>query len=265
MNTRLLSDIPMIDAGYFEGMIADMPLRMAEPAHMKEFRKRLAPVATVEDGIATIPIEGPLAYAPDVLEMVFLGVEDSRGVLSAIESAKQNPAARGILLNIHSPGGMMMGGFEIADAIAGAGKPVVAWSGGLVASLAYLFASQADALVTTRSAQVGSIGTIVSFKDFSAMFEKIGVRVEVMTNKEATLKGAGIQGTTLTEEQRGHIQGQLDKSFALFKAQVLSKRPGVKLEAMKGQMMFGSEAKEAGLVDAIGDMSFARSMLRRMI
>ena len=265
MLQRLLTDVPLIEHGALTALTQGLDVSMAEHQFMRDMRERLKPKMTMAEGIATIPIEGPMAYAPDPFEMLYLGVEDSRNVQDMITAAANDPAVHGILLSINSPGGMVVGGFEIADTIRGAKKPTVAWAGGWMTSLAYLFGSQADKIVTTRTAQVGSVGTIISFNDYSKMFANAGVKVEVFTNKEGTLKGAGANGTSLTDEQRTHIQERVDKAHSEFKKQVLSKRPGIPDEAMRGQSLFGSEALKAGMVDAIGDVEFAKAHLRRMM
>ena len=143
---RLLTDIPLMDEGVLLSLLMAEPgEQAAEHPYLKELRVKLKPQMSVSaDGIADIPVEGALAYRPDAFEMAFLGVEDSRNVLEMVQSAARNPGVSGILLSVDSPGGMVIGGFEIADAVkeAAASKPVVAHVGGVGASLAYLIASQ---------------------------------------------------------------------------------------------------------------------------
>jgi signal peptide peptidase SppA len=264
---RLFTDVPFIESGAFSALVAT-DVQLAEHAIFKRLRESLKPQMELrQDGIAIVPVEGPLAYKPDPFEMLVYGVEDSRNVLEMVGGAARNADVTGILLNIDSPGGMMVGGFEIADAVRAAdkAKPVVAWTGGWATSLAYLIGSQASQVISTRTAQVGSIGTILSIADYSKLFEARGIKVEVFTNKEGTLKGTGTIGTSLSEEQREHLQARVNQAHAEFKKQVLAARPGIPDEAMKGQSLFGSEGKKLGLVDRIGDMNFALSVLKARI
>jgi protease-4 len=227
----------------------------------------LAPKMEVtEDGIGVIQMHGAMAYAPDAWEMLFDGIEDTRAINGLVNQAAASPV-RGILLDINSPGGGVMGGLDLADSIARLSKekPVVAWTGGMAASLGYMMAAQADEIVSGRSAVVGSIGVIATYQDWTKFLERYGVKMEVFTNKEATFKGAGAMGTTLNDAQREHIQARIDSVFGDFKAAVHSKRKKVEDSSMRGQTMYGAEALKAGLVDRIGDRDFAMSVLRQRV
>ena len=91
-----------------------------------------------------------------------------------------------------------------------------------------------------------------------------GIKLEVITNKEAEFKG--IQpGVPLTDSQRTYLQQQAQKAFDEFKSMVQAKRPGVKDASMRGQVFWGKDAKAAGLVDRVGDQSFAMGVLRQMV
>ncbi|MEY2466756.1 MAG: hypothetical protein QOD03_1277 [Verrucomicrobiota bacterium] len=275
---RLLTDAPMLEDGALSALLHDFQASLklfsvlleplaAEHPFYKMLREKMKPQMSVrEDGIAVVPVEGVLARKPDVFEL-FYGMEDSTNVLDMVENARRNPDVKGVLLNVDSPGGFLTGGPEIADAIKATDKqkPVVSWVGGTMASLAYYIGSQASQVIASRSAQVGSIGVFTTHIDYSKMLEVAGVKVEVIKNKEADYKAAGVMGTALSDEQRAHIQERIQSSFKDFKRAVKSARPNVADETLRGQVLSGSEAKSAGLVDRVGDMSFALSVLRSEI
>lgn len=270
--TRLFSgDVPLMDFGHFSAMLAlalspekiSGQVQMAEHPYFKKIKESLKPSMEVRGGIAIIPIEGALAHSPDVFEMI-MGVEDSRNVLEMVNAAAANPKIDGVLLKVNSPGGSVLGGFEIADAVKAADrqKPVISFVDGWGTSLAYLISSQASQIVSTRTAQVGSIGAVLQIADYTKLLEQRGISVKTFTNKEGTLKAIGFPGTTMTEEQTEFLQSRVDGAFAEMKKQIVAKRPDIPAEAMKGQSIFGAEGKKVGLVDRIGDMNFAMSVLR---
>lgn len=272
--TRAMSgDLPLLAEGWLTQAVQSQAQRPpldqgGESPTQKYIREMLTPkMETTEDGLAVIPMHGPMAYAPDAWEMLFDGVEDTRVIHGLVNQAAASPMVRGVLLDLNTPGGSVMGGLDLADAIArmSKDKPVVAWTGGMAASLGYMMAAQADEIVTGRSAVVGSIGVIATYQDWTAFLQKYGVKIEVFTNKEATFKGAGAMGTSLNDAQREHIQARIDSVFADFKASVHAKRKQVSDASMRGQVMYGAEAMKAGLVDRIGDRDFAMSVLRQRI
>lgn len=269
---RLDCDVPLMTAHTLDFILMAEPnaldVQMAETPFAKSVRAYVAPKLEIISGnIGVVNIEGPLAYRPDPFEMLFYGVEDSAAVTRVISESGANSDVQGVLLDFNTPGGMLLGGPEIGDAIAAVAKvkPVVAFAGGLCCSLGYMAASQANTIVASKSAIVGSIGVISSVTDYTKLLENMGVKFEYFTNAEAKYKGAGAVGKPLTDDQRSQIQGSVDSAFKLFKSTVLSTRPQVKAEAMQGQTYRGDEARAVGLVDAIGSRASAISLLQKQI
>ncbi len=133
-----------------------------------------------------------------------------------------------------------------------------------MASLAYWIGSQARAIVASRSAIVGSIGVFTTVTDYTQYLAAAGIKVEVIKNKEADYKAAGVPGTSLTDAQRSYLQDSVQASFQEFQAAVTLKRR-IEAAAMRGQTFNGLKSKSAGLVDAIGDRSYALSILRSLL
>lgn len=268
MLRRFACDVPLLAPGAITSLLQSISSpQAAEHPMLKKLRDSVAPKVEIKNGIAIVPIEGVLAYRPDPFEMLFYGIEDSASVLDTFEQAAANPEVEGILLNINSPGGFMTGGPEIADAVrrVNKSKPVVARIGGIGASLAYWIASQAETIVASRSAIVGSIGAFTTFVDYSQMLAAAGIKVEVIRNQEGKFKAVGVSGTSLSDEQRSHLQDRVQASFDEFRRAVESARPHIQPERMQGQTFTGIEAKAAGLVDKVGDLNFALAVVRAAI
>ena len=283
--TRLLTDFPLIAndwlarlaapdervklvASAFGTALAGVTIEAAEHPMLSRLRGELSikPKVT-DDGIAVLAVNGPLAYKPDVFEMLFDGVEDSSQILSLLNAFALDGNIKGVLLDINSPGGSVTGGFEMADALAAvsAVKPTVAYTGGMMASLAYLLGSQASEIVASKGASVGSIGVIASWLDFTGYLEKLGIKAEVFTNTGGDLKGIGTPGRPMSDAQREHMQESVDAIFTQFASTVRANRPGVPDSAMRGQVYRGSDAKGVGLIDRIGNQDFAMSVLRARV
>lgn len=269
---RLTEDTPLMTAERLAFILGNRVSRddvqAAEHPYFKQLRASVEPKVEKFGDVAVVPVQGALAYNPDPWEMLYAGVEDSRNICKMLEGCKADPEIKGVLLRMDTPGGMMLGGVEIADAVDAlvkSGKPVVTHIGGMGCSLGYLIAAPSTEIIASRSSIVGSIGVISSVVDYTEMLRQMGIKFEYFTNKEATFKAAGATGTKLSDEQRGYLQERVDSAFTLFKDTVNSHRPQVKAETMRGQVMRGEEARSAGLVDAIGTESVAMTMLRRRI
>lgn len=236
----------------------------AEPESWGKVRKAFAPRARIENNIGTLEISGVLAYRPDIGSLFFDGFEDSSEILSAFRRLESDPDVEAIVLDINSPGGFGVGGPEIADAVHQSSKPTVAWTGGMMCSLAYWIGSQAQAVLSTRSAMVGSIGAYVSVVDFHRMLANAGIEVKVFANREGTYKAAGMPGAPISDDHAAEFSRQAQRAFDLFRSDVLRSRNNVSASVMQGQVLDGADARRNGLIDALGDLNYARSVARRM-
>lgn len=198
------------------------------------------------DGIAHIPIGGAIGMDLSPFDRGD-GAVDVLDVIEELDEAEESGKVRGILLDIDSPGGMVMGTPELADRVAHVEKPVFAFTRGLMASAAYWIASSADAIFASRSANVGSIGVYLPVMDYRDYFEKQGIKVELI--KAGKFKGTGYPGTSLTEETRGQLQERVDSIYGMFKGQVRGMRGDIAEDVMQGQVFMGEEAHSYGLVD----------------
>jgi len=163
-----------------------------------------------------------------------------------------------ILLDVDSPGGVVGGVPELADLIADVDetKRVTAFTEGQMCSAAYWLACGAREIIATPSSEVGSIGVYMPWMDSTAAFAAQGVKVEVIKNTGGTFKGMGMPGTSLTDDQRAHLQDRVDEIFGMFADHVTANRH-TSTEAMRGQTFMGKSAKKAGLVDRVGSYQTA--------
>jgi len=261
----LATQVPMIEVRAAQALLREaLQPAMGEPESWRKARQALAPRSSIEGGIGVLEISGVLAYRPDLGEMFFDGFEDSAEVLSAFRRLEVDPEAKAIVLNVNSPGGFSVGGAEIADAVFRSSKPTVTWAGGMMCSLAYWIGSQSGAVIATRSAMVGSIGAYVSVVDYHRMLSNAGIEVKVFRNKEGTFKAAGMPGAAITDEHAAEFTRQAQRSFDVFRADVLRARNGIPEDSMQGQVFDGQQAKRQGLVDALGDLDYAEAVARRL-
>lgn len=176
-------------------------------------------------------------------------------IRDAIRAAANDPDVLGILLKIDSPGGTVAGtadlGAEVARAKAS--KPVYVYGEDLVASAAYWVASQGDKVyANSATSQWGSIGTYFAIDDLSRAASNAGI--ETIVIRSAPLKGAGVPGDKITEEQRAVWQEMVDGMQEQFSAAVAAGRGFSKEQiaaVATGRVYRASEAKKLGLIDGI--------------
>lgn len=210
----------------------------------------------VLDGTARISVKGALMKSvPRYFDWLGVAATAYPDIEADLQEALEDPHVSRILLDIDSPGGSSNGIKRVADAIFAAArgkKPVVARIEDLAASAAYWIGSQATEISAAPMALVGSIGAYLAYMDMSSMASDLGLRVEVFSS--GPLKGAGIPGTSLTQEQRTDLQKFVDDVTAGFVADVARGRR-TSPEKVRGWATGGiwsaDAALQMGLVDRV--------------
>lgn len=189
------------------------------------------------------------------------GLTSTERIAARLSAAVNNPAVRGIVLDVDSPGGNTFGAIELATKIREAReqKTVDAVANFQALSLAYWYASQASSLTASPSSLLGSIGVFAEHEDLSGMLEQEGRKVTLISYGEN--KTLGNPYEPLSDEALSHIQGLVDGIGQAFEADVAKGRKVGKDVVRKryGQgLMFGAkEAVERGMADRVGTLEEA--------
>jgi signal peptide peptidase SppA len=203
-----------------------------------------------EDGTGVIPIVGPIGKGLAPIERM-TGAVDVNDIAETIDDYSTNPQVTRIAFQVSSPGGTVTGVEELANKVRNISKPTMAYTDSEMASAAYWVASAADKVVASPSSTVGSIGVYMTVADMTEMAKAQGIKMVVI--KSGKFKGAGIPGTSLSDEQIANLQDSVDAIHADFKASVLQTRKLVKAEDMEGQVFSGKQAAQRNLVTGLAD------------
>ena len=208
----------------------------------------------LREGLATISIHGTMLRQVSPRQKIvsaLFGVKlcSMEDTSAAILQAAADSSVHTILLDIDSPGGTVNGTPELAQVVRSVAKDkhVYAFTAGQCCSAAYWVASQADVIYSAPSATVGSIGVILPVVDSSALYDRSGLKMEVFA--AGKYKSTGMEGTSLTDEQRARLNQQVNATWARFKHAV-TRRRAIDEADMEGQNFYGTDARDKKLVDA---------------
>ncbi|HZK90687.1 MAG TPA: signal peptide peptidase SppA [Stellaceae bacterium] len=190
----------------------------------------------------------------------------ARAMAKALDAAARDKNVRAILLRIDSPGGSATASETIWREVQRArerGKPVIVSMGDVAASGGYYIAAAADKIVAEPATLTGSIGVLAGKLVVADLMKKIGVTVDSAQRGA----NAGMFGATedFSPQARERLNASLDQIYAGFKAHVAAGRhldPGAVEAAAKGRVWTGAEAKDKGLVDALGGYEVALRLAR---
>ena len=181
-------------------------------------------------------------------------------VRNYLAKAESDRTVKAIVLRIESPGGEIEPCQEILweiERVKGT-KPIVVSMGGTAASGGYYISTKADKIVALPTTMTGSIGVISQVINIEGLLEKLGIQIE--TFKGGKYKDMYWGFRELTPEEEEIMQGMVDEYYEQF-VDVVAEGRGLSREEVRnlatGQLYTGTEAKELGLVDELGDLNTA--------
>lgn len=214
------------------GQLADEDLAPVLEAHAETEARRGDAALASGGGVAIVPIYGTLIPHASQLDQQS-GATSPEAIGRMVDLAANDPNVKTILLDVNSPGGNVQGITECAAKIraARATKQVVAVANYQMCSAAYWLASQADEIVVSPSAEIGSIGVLSMHEDISKAAEMDGVKTTFVTAGKYKAEGNNFE--PLADEARVEIQARVDAVYADFTSDV-SKGRGVPVATVRG-------------------------------
>jgi protease-4 len=201
------------------------------------------------------PLDGSVTMGSDTVTEAFRQAIDDRRV-------------EAILFRVESPGGSYVASDAIWREVVRAreaDKPVIVSMGNFAGSGGYFVATHADKIVAQPGTVTASIG-VVGGKFFTRDFwKKLGITWDdVATSRHSRMW----TGTYEYGESMERFDAGLDRIYEDFTTRVAEGR-GLEiqevLELARGRIWTGEEAKELGLVDELGGVDTALSILREEI
>lgn len=220
------------------------------------WRAQLRPYS-VKGGILTIPVEGALIKGfPYTFYGMLTGYEY---IQRAFDRGMDDPAVKGIVLKIDSPGGEVAGNFDLVDRMFARRdeKPVAAIASEHAYSAAYSIASVASEIYVARTGGVGSIGVVTSHVDVSKMLEKAGYKITFIYAGDHKVEGNPYEA--LAPEVKARIQARVDYLYNVFVSTVARNR-GVSEQSIRDTQALtysAEEAVEKGLADKVASYEAA--------
>ena len=173
-----------------------------------------------------------------------------------------------VVLRVNSPGGSglasdnMWHEIELTKA---AGKPVVVSMGDYAASGGYYISAGADKIYAQPGTLTGSIGVFGGKINVSGLYEKVGITMH--TWKRGELSGLLDSNTDFNDVERARFRDFLASFYDQFLTRVATGRKMEKdnvHEVAQGRVWTGAQAKERGLVDALGGLDQAIASAREL-
>jgi protease IV len=211
-----------------------------------------------------IPVHGAIAHVSGPFESF---ATDER-VTRMVRLARADRRVKGVVLHVDSPGGSALASDLMHHEIAmlAREKPVVCCMANVAASGGYYVAAPAHRVVCESTTVTGSIGVVAARLTAEALFEKLGVKTEVVK------RGARAELLSpmrpIDDDQRSALARELDATYKAFIGVVATGRkmsPERVEELARGRVYGGNHALDLGLVDRVGGFSVAMDEMRKLL
>lgn len=203
-------------------------------------------------GVAVIPVTGTLVAKLGSMRP-YSGMTGYDGIRAVYSTALADPAVRGIVFDLDSPGGEVAGCFDLTDTIfrARGTKPQWAILSECAYSACFSLASACDRIVVPRTGGTGSVGVISACIDMSAAMKQAGIKVELITF--GARKADGNQFGPLSADARARFQADVDMMGNLFVDTVARNRKlnRSKVLETEASTFLGAAGVEVGFADAV--------------
>lgn len=208
-----------------------------------------------DNGIAVLPVLGTLIRRGSWMDSES-GLTSYSALADAVTEIMYDPAVRGLMLEVDSPGGEANGCFDLARFIRGAsettGKPVWGHANEVAASAGYGIISSASKIWAATTSELGSIGCLAAHVDVSEADKMAGVRwTYIFYGAE---KADGNMHEPLSNRARAAVQADVDALGEMF-VELVSQHRGIDaatIRATEACMYRGVDAVESGLADMSG-------------
>ena len=199
------------------------------------------------------------------------------------DEVRTDDEVKAIVLRVSSPGGGVTASDQIHHLVKQLdkqGKPVVVSMGGVAASGGYYISAPAREIIAEPTTVTGSIGVIIAWPVLRGTLDKLGIEMVVMKSTHAQgWKDEANWVQPPAPRHREHLQEILDEIQAKFEEVVIKGRGGrlktrkgtytvtagkqdvprevEETEPFNGKVYLAAQAKQLGLIDAIGYVSQA--------
>jgi protease-4 len=214
-------------------------------------------------------------YAKDKIAIVYAAGEidgqgssdiDSEKLIKTLADVRTDDNIKAVILRVNSPGGSALGSELIwrEMSLIKAKKPIFVSMGDYAASGGYYISCDADTIIAQPNTITGSIGVFGLIPDVQGLTKKIGISFdEVNTNKMSDMPNLT---RPFTPEERDLMQAYVNNTYETFVnhcAQGRHMTPDAIKKIAEGRVWTGEQAKQNGLVDILGNLHDAVTLIAK--
>lgn len=215
--------------------------------------------------VALLYAVGEIASGKSSIDATGSTVLGSETFVEWVRAARADSSIRAIVIRIDSPGGSALASEVIWRELMLTRdvKPVIVSMGNVAASGGYYIAAPAHAIVAEPGTITGSIGVVTGKYVVSGALDKLGIGIGVVS--DGAMSGLNSPFREFTPAERAKVETHMQATYEDFLAKVATARRSTpqKIDAIaQGRVWSGRQARELGLVDALGGLDAAVALAK---
>jgi protease-4 len=216
--------------------------------------------------LALIHVTGAIKTGENISGPAFAGASGVDTVARALKSVRERDDVAAVVLRVSSPGGSGFASDLIWHDIARtrSTKPVIVSFGDVAASGGYYIGVAGHPVLAEEGTLTGSIGVLAGKAVLRGLYDRVGVRKEVI--KRGRNAGLGSEYLPLSEAERERLSTQAQSMYDRFLDVVAGGRTLSRervAEVAEGRVWSGRQAQQNGLVDRLGGLEDALAEAKR--
>jgi protease-4 len=190
----------------------------------------------------------------------------SGGFAKVVRQVREDSAIKGVILRVNSPGGDAVASDEILHELKllSRAKPLVVSMSDVAASGGYFMSMTGDPVIAYPDTITGSIGVLYVRPNVRGLYDKLGIQEEaLMRGKMADIDSETIP---LSDAAKQKLHESIESTYKAFVSKVAAarKKSYAQIDPLaQGRVWMGAQAHENGLVDELGGLDEAVSLIRK--
>ena len=218
------------------------------------------------DRIALLVGEGDIVRSESEADLESEAVIASAPFIKTIRQVRADNSIKGVILRINSPGGDATASDEILRELKllSKAKPLVISMSDVAASGGYYIAATGDPIVAYPDTITGSIGVLYVKPNIHGLFDKLGI------TEDAVTRGANADIDSIyapmSDAARSKLHESIQEVYQQFVSSVADarKKSFAQIDSIaQGRVWMGAQAAQIGLVDRLGGLDEAISLIRQ--
>lgn len=206
----------------------------------------------VVDSVALLEVKGTLVHKHGYLKP-YSGMTGYDGIIARAAMMLAEPDVKGVLMDMHTPGGEVAGCFDTTDRLrqmaAKAGKPIWSLCYDMTASAGMALASAGTRRLITQTGVAGSVGVVMAHASYEEHLKQEGIKVTLIHSGAHKVEGNPYED--LPAEVLARFQGDTHALRQQF-AELVARNLGIGVDAVlatEAACYRGQEAIDIGFAD----------------